>query len=125
MQSNDKLSKTRQKHEKQSKAKQSKAMQCNSMQCKAVQRKTLQSHAKQSKAKQSKSLRSKAMQSNHKLFGSREYDCAGCTFHHIVSLMKKIGCPYYDESGYCSWGCYPEYVLCHKFIRNECTRCSR
>ena len=114
MQSNDKQSKAMQNHEKQSKE-QSNAKQCNAKQCKAKQCKVMQYSAKQCKA----------MQSNHDRFGSREYDCAGCTFQHIVKLMEKIGCQYYDESGYCSWGCYPEYVLCHKFIRNECTRGSR
>ena len=85
-----------------------------------MQSKTIQSHAKQCKT-----MQSKAMQSNHNRFGSREYVCAGCTSQHIVNSMKKIGCPYYDESGYCSWGSYPQCVLCHKFIRNECTRDSR
>ena len=85
-----------------------------------MQNKTMQSHAKQSKT-----IQSKAMQSNHNRLGSREYEGVGCTLQDIVNLMNKIGCPYYDVSGYCSLGCYPEYGLCHKLIRNECTVGSR
>ena len=38
---------------------------------------------------------------------------------------SSCGCRYLDKEIACKWGCEPDWILCHAFMRNECSNTSR